>query len=348
MARVTPTTPPPSAPVELDDRRSLLFGPRVGRGSRATVFRAVIEGACGVRRTVAVKLFDVVASDERDLVVPRIGRAIRDAAAIHHPNIVQAYEFGSHRGKQPFAEMELVDGRSLAELLEAFDAQEQKVPPDLALFIGIEVAEALAGARSSRECPLVPHGDLSARDVLLSSHGEVKVSDFGISAAVGAASAVRSRGSISRRVVTLAPEVAQGGRADARADVFSLGALLHVMLVGPRFSRDNTDDEVLMRAVEGSFEPRLFGPRLPPEILDLIERATHPEPERRLGDPAILAYELRRAAMALGVGDGRVFLRHALEAAFAREPVVDADGPTAPTLRPTARPPAASRRSRAG
>jgi serine/threonine-protein kinase len=232
-------------------------------------------------------------------------------------------------------------------LLDAFDAQGQKVPPDLALFIGIEVAEALAGARSGGEGPLLLHGDLSARDVLLSSHGEVKVSDFGISAAVGAASAVRSRGSISRRVVTLAPEVAQGGKADGRADVFSLGALLHVMLVGPRFSRENTDDEVLMRAVEGSFEPRLFGPRLPPEILDLIERATHPEAERRLGDPAILAYELRRAAMALGVGDGRVFLRHAMQATFTSDTVVDADGPTAPTLRPTARPRAAAgRRSR--
>ena len=82
--------------------------------------------------------------------------------------------------------------------------------------------------------------------------------------------------------------------------------------------------------------------------MELIERATHAEPERRLADPAILAYDLRRAAMALGVGDGRVFLRHAMEATFTGDTVLDADGPTAPTLRPTARPPSAGRRSRAG
>jgi serine/threonine protein kinase len=346
MARVTPLTPPPNVPVELDDRRTLVFGARIGRGSRAAVFHGMVEGAAGVRRQVAVKLFDVVASDERDVVVPRIGRAIRHAATVRHPNVVAAYEFGVHGGRQPFALSELVDGRSLADLLEAFEAKGQRLPPDLALFIGLEVAEALTGARGlghgSANAGLV-HGDLSARDVLLSWHGEVKVTDFGISAAVGAASAVRSRVSIARRVVTLAPEVAQGDKADARADVFSLGALLHVMLLGPRFSPEIADEEILTRAVAGSFEPKLFGPRLPPEILDLIERATHADPERRLDDPAIVAYELRRAAMALGVGDGRVFLRHAMQSMFGSDTSVEVDGPTAPT-RPTARPPALSRR----
>jgi eukaryotic-like serine/threonine-protein kinase len=349
MARVTPLTPPPNVPVELNDRRTLAFGPRIGKGCRASVFRATVDGAAGVRRNVAVKLFDVVASEERDVVVPRIARAIRNVADVRHPNVVQAYEFGIHRGQQPFALLELIEGRSLADLLETFDEKGQRLPPDLALFIGIEVAEALAGAHAGSRDGSGPghliHGDLSARDVLLSWHGEVKVSDFGISAAVGAASAVRSRMSIAKRVVTLAPEVAQGDRADARADVFSLGALLHVMLLGPRFSRDTPDDEILTSAVAGVFEARMFGPRLPPAILDLIERATNADPERRIDDPAILAYELRRAAMALGVGDGRVFLRHAMDSMFGGDTLIEADGPTAPS-RPTARPPAQRRRGR--
>jgi eukaryotic-like serine/threonine-protein kinase len=349
MPRVTPLTPPPNVPVELDDRRTLVFGARIGKGCRASVYRAKVEGAAGVRREVAVKLFDVVASEERDVVVPRIARAIRNAADVRHPNVVQAYEFGIHRGQQPFALLELIEGQSLADLLEAFDEKGQRLPPDLALFIGIEVAEALsgahAGARDGSGSGRLIHGDLSARDVLLSWHGEVKLSDFGISAAVGAASAIRSRLSIAKRVVTLAPEVAQGDKADARADVFSLGALLHVMLVGPRFSRDTPDDDILTSAVAGSFEARMFGPQLPPAILDLIERSTNADPERRIDDPAILAYELRRAAMALGVGDGRVFLRHALHSMFGSETPMDADGATSPS-RTTARPPAQRRRVR--
>ena len=106
-----------------------------------------------------MKLFDVVATDERDVVVPRIARAVRDAAAVQHPNVVASYEFGVHRGKQPYALSELVSGRSLAHLLDAYAASGQRLQPDLALVLGIEIAEALAEAHACR----LLHGDLSAR-----------------------------------------------------------------------------------------------------------------------------------------------------------------------------------------
>jgi serine/threonine-protein kinase len=219
---------------------------------------------------------------------------------------------------QPFALSELVEGASLASLLDAYASRGQRIPPDLALFIGIEVAEALYGARASFEprpdTRGYVHGDLSAREVLLSWHGEVKVSDFGVRSAASAASGVRSRRSIAERALTLPPEVAQGERPDARADVFALGALLRFMLVGHRFPPGLPDDSILALAIEGAFAARLFGPKLPPDIEDLLERATRADPDRRIADAGSFAYELRRAAMALGVGDGRVFLRSALRA----------------------------------
>jgi eukaryotic-like serine/threonine-protein kinase len=332
MARVSPLTPSSNISIELDNRRSLSLGSRVGKGTRASVFRATIEGGSGVKRTVALKLFDVVASDEQEVVVPRIGKAIRNAALVRHPNVVQSYECGVHKAKQPFAVTELVEGRSLADLLDAYETADQRLPPDLALFIGIEIAEGLAAAHGSVPgADGVVHGDLSARDVLLSWYGEVKVTDFGVSAAVGAASAIRSRGAISKRLVTLAPEVAQGNKPDTRSDVFSLGALLYVMLIGPRFAREISDDDTMRKAGEGHFERPLFGPQLPRDILRLIDRATDPDPERRLRDPAVVAYELRRAALALGIGDGRVFLRHAMQVRFGADHLTDPDAPTAPS-----------------
>jgi serine/threonine protein kinase len=326
MGRVTPLPPeprrptnsaPPEGPLHLEDGRRVTIGERIGKGSHASVYRAVVEGAGAVRRVVALKLFDVIPTEERERVVQRIAKAVKRAGIVRHPNVVQACEFGIFKG-QPYSLSELVEGVSLGRLLDAYAARGQKIPPDLALFIGIETAEALHGAGLFfGDLPAgrgYAHGDLSASEVLLSFYGEVKVSDFGIHVAANAASGVRSRRSIATRALTLSPEVAQGDKPDGRADLFALGALMRFMLVGERFPAGLGDEAILSMTLEGAFAPRLFGPRLPSDVEDLLERATRPDPERRFSDAGDFAFELRRAAMALGVGDGRVFLRNALQA----------------------------------
>jgi eukaryotic-like serine/threonine-protein kinase len=330
--RVASRPPLAEIPTRLEDGRRITVGEPVGKGSNATVYRAVVGGAGGVQRVVALKLFDVIATDERERVLPRLARAVQAAAAVRHPNVVEVFDLGLHR-TQPFALTELVEGASLAHLMSYYASRGQRVPPDLALFIGVEVAEGLHGAADAYRGGSYAHGDLSARDILLSRYGEVKVSDFGIRAAANASSGVRQRSSIAARALTLAPEVAQGDKPDARADIFALGALLRTMLVGDRFRAGLPDEAILALAAEGAFEPRLFGPRFPPALEDLLERATRADPDRRLGEPGRFAYELRRASMELGVGDGRIFLRNALVSMLSDGSEVDLDGPTAPTRR---------------
>jgi serine/threonine protein kinase len=289
----------------------------VGRGTTAAVYRGVLESGAKVRRLVAVKVFDVVATDERDVVVPRIARAVRHAAYVQHPNVVESYDFGSFESGQPFVLSQLIEGRSLAALTDGFADRHQRIPLDLALFIGTEIAEGLIGARvavapDGRQLG-VTHGDLSSRDVLLSWNGEVKISDFGISRAVGAASTVRRIAMLARRATTLAPEVAQGEKGDARADVFSLGILLHEMLMGPRFPVGMKDAEMLERARAGHVHTPMFAPQLPSDLHAIVARAVAVDPALRFPHAGALAYELRRAGMALGVGDGRVFLRNSMQ-----------------------------------
>jgi serine/threonine protein kinase len=337
MARVTPLSPS-HGDIELEGRRLLSLGQRIGRGSAAAVHCGVIEGGGRVRRTVAVKLFDVVATDERDSVVPRLARAARHAAAILHPNVVSTYEFGVMQGSYPYVITELVHGQSLQAFMDLHFELQQRMPLDLALFVGTEVAEGLLGARvasSEGHRAGVVHGELSPRDVLLSWHGEVKVSDFGIATAVGAASTVRRVSSVARRAVTLAPEVAKGKKGDSRSDVFSLGMMLHEMLIGPRFAPGTSDSDMLALAREGFVYPALFVPQLPNDLRAVVARAIEPDPARRFPHAGVIAYELRRVGMGLGVGDGRVFLRHALqslnaagEATSDERPV--ASSPTAP------------------
>jgi serine/threonine protein kinase len=329
MARPTPLIPPPCKDIPLGAGRSMRIGGQVGRGSMATVYRGVLEGPFGMARTVAVKVFDVIASDEHEAVLSALATAAQRSACVRHPNVLRVEDFGLVGPAQPYTVEELVEGRSLARFAAYAARHDERFPLDLALFIGAEVAEALAGARLACSPDGVRlgivHGQLSPFDVLLSWHGEVKVGDFGVAASARAASSVRSVRALARRVRALAPEVARGQLGDARSDVFSLGVMLREMMVGPRFPRIVSDAEALVWARDGVVHQSLFEPQLPQPLQAILTRAVERDPAHRYPHAAALGYDLRRVALAMGVGDGRAFLRTALSRAFGDDRSDDAD-----------------------
>ena len=301
----------------LSDERSVSLGEAIGRGSAATVYRGVMEGGYRVRRPVAVKVLDTLTSEDRDVVVTALARAARHAACIDHPNVVATYEFNVNRETQPFIVTELVEGRALGELMEAFVAVNRRVPLDLALFIATEIAEGLAGARDARTIDgaflNMPHYDLSTREVLLSRFGEVKVSDFGVGNAARPGSGVRSLSAIARRAVTMAPEIANGKKGDARSDVFSLGIILREMLLGPRFPASTPDSSALELARDGFVQRMILEPKLPDPLGSILKRAIEIDPADRYPHASSMAYDLHRACLSMGVADGRFFLRRAMQ-----------------------------------
>jgi serine/threonine-protein kinase len=305
--------------IVIDEGRSLCVGGLVGKGSLSTVYRAVLESHHGIRRQVALKLFHAVASDEADHVTTLLGDTALRAACVRHPNVVDVLEVG-FAAAQPFYLEEFVDGVSLATLVDCYAEKRRRMPLDLALFIAVEIAEALDGARTACDHEGVQlgmlHLGLTHREVLLSWRGEVKVSDFEVCIARGATSAVRSLRTIAARAATMAPEVAQGCTGDARSDVFSLGILARELLVGPRFQRPLTNSEALRLAREGYVHPICFQPQLDEGLVKILARALEVHPDDRYPNASAMAYDLRRAALAMGVGDGRWFLRHALDREF--------------------------------
>ncbi|MBX3262485.1 MAG: serine/threonine protein kinase [Labilithrix sp.] len=306
----------PEERLELGDGRHVQLLDVIGKGASATVQRGVVCAAYGVRRPVAVKLFESVSSDEAEHVRQTLARTVRRVACVHHPNVAGVYECGDWRGR-PFLVSELVAGVSLAKLQEAHASKKRRIPLDLALFIAAEVAEGLAGARVARDHEGVQlgvvHHALSAREVLLSWLGEVKVSDFETSTARAATSSIRSLRGVASRASTMAPEVARGLVADARSDVFSFGVLLRELLVGPRFPGGLTNSEAIRLAREGYVQPMTFQPHLPAGLESVMFRALEVDPEARYPNACALAFDLRRVVLSMGVGDGRYFLRKALE-----------------------------------
>ncbi len=268
----------------------------------------------GVSRKVAIKIFGTTATEGRAVVESAILRSARRSACILHPNVVSVFEFGVFEECQPYLVTELVPGLSLRRFLDAVTADGRRLPLDLALFITLEIAEALSGAQMATDARgqrlSVIHGELSSREVLLSPEGQVKVADFELAGARHAASSIRNLKMIAHRAVSLAPEVVSGVPADARSDVFSLGLLLREMLVGPRFTQPAHHAEVIALARDGAMDQPAFRPRLPRELFDVLNGALAQDPEQRYSDAGVMEFELRRVALSLGVGDMRVFLRN--------------------------------------
>ncbi len=312
-APLTPR-PLPADVYPIQGTRHLVLGPAVGRGTFGTLHVATLALGFGLRVRVAAKVLDVTGNDTEAMY--GLAQTIRRVACVRHPNVVQVHEL-LMLDEHPCVVSELVEGCSLATLAERYEAAGRRVPLDIALFVGVEAAEGLTGARAARNDEGVmlnmSHRDLSPRQVLLSWNGEVKVSDFGTRGESLVASGVRRTGeALRRRLAALAPEVACGGPGDARADVFALGVMLHELLRGPRFDPHLDERAVFELAREGYVRRAVTDPVLPEGLAAVLDRALDPDPRVRYAHAGVMGYDLRREALALGVGDGRAFLQRAL------------------------------------
>lgn len=321
---------PPVDLLEIGDGRRARLLEVLGKGSSSVVHRGLLETSNGLQRLVAVKVFGSVASEEAEAVLAVAARTATRAASVRHPNVVEVYDYGQWRS-QPFFVTELVDGVSLHTLLERYAGKSRRLPLDLALFIGSEIAEALSGARTARDHQGLQvgmlHLGLSPRKVLLGWRGEVKVSDFETSIAAAASSSIQSLRSVAHRTSAMAPEVAQGAHGDSRSDVFSLGIVLRALFVGPRFAPNVTNAGAVRLAREGFVQPISFQPHLPEALVQIMSRALHCDPADRYPNASALAFDLRRVALAMGVGDGRLFLRRALDREWGNDAEVTTERP---------------------
>jgi serine/threonine protein kinase len=308
--------------IEIGGGRHLRLIDLLGRGSSSTVHRALLEGPSGVRRLVAVKIFGSVSSEDDERAEAVAARTAMRAACIRHANVVGVYDYGKW-GTQPYFVTELVDGVNLQSLLERYAEKQLRLPLDLALFIASEIGEALSGARTARDHRGMQlgmlHLALGARKVLLGWRGEVKVNDFETSMAAIASSSIRNMRLVAHRTATMAPEVARGESGDSRSDVFSFGVILRELFVGPRFGRIVKNSEAIELAREGFVQPMSFQPHLPEALMLVMLRALRIDPAERFPNASAMAFELRRIALSMGVGDGRLFLRRALDREFGND-----------------------------
>jgi serine/threonine-protein kinase len=283
---------PPDAGVLLDGRYRL--GPVIARGGMSVVYRGIDTR---LDRPVAVKVMEPrLAADPAFRA--RVEREARTAARIDHPAVVDVYDHGIDPRADPdgplvFLVMELVDGGTLRDVLRARGAL--GVPAAFAVMDGV-----LSGLAEAHRLGMV-HRDVKPENVLISAVRELKVADFGLVTAAAQAGQSHA-GVIMGTAAYLSPEQVATGAADSRSDVYAAGVLLYELLTGaPPYSGD-TALSIAYRHVNSDVPPpSLIAGDVPPELDELVVRATRRDPAARPVDAAAMLAELRRLAVVLEV-----------------------------------------------
>jgi eukaryotic-like serine/threonine-protein kinase len=245
------------------DRYRLLN--RLGAGGMSVVWRAHDDV---LDREVAVKVLSADLAADTDLL-HRIQVEARSAARLHHPNVVEVHDYGETDEGLPYVVMELVDGRSLAQVLA-----EGALPWRSAALVCSQVAAALAAAHARG----IVHRDVKPSNVMVAPES-VKLVDFGISATVGEADGVD--GEVYGTPAYLAPERLAGGTVRPATDVYALGLLLYMTLAGHMPWRASTTTQMLRahRYLDPSALPPVEG--LPYEVADLCHQCLAKDPADR-------------------------------------------------------------------
>jgi eukaryotic-like serine/threonine-protein kinase len=246
---------------------------RIGSGGMGVVWRA---RDTTLNRDVAIKELLVKAGMTEEQTQDAHHRAMREAriaARLHHPNAVAVYDVIEYDGR-PCPVMEFVPSQSLSALLSGGG----RLSPERVARMGGQIADALAAAHDAG----IVHRDVKPGNVLLADRdGAAKLSDFGISRAVGD-STVTATGVLVGTPAFLAPEVARGEPATWRSDVFSLGSTLYAALEGgPPFGFDGQPITLLLRVATAEIPPpRHAGPLAGP-LLSMLRADPAARPTAR-------------------------------------------------------------------
>jgi serine/threonine-protein kinase len=215
-------------------------------GGMAQLFLAASEGPGGFSKKCALKVILPEFATMPDFTAMFINEA-RISAMLHHPNIVEVYDFGSQDDRY-FIAMEYVSGCSLEQLSQRCAAAHQRLGPRFAVTIGLQVCDAMCYVQTlsdneGRPLHLV-HRDLSPDNILLSSSGLAKVSDFGIVKSDVNLNATVA-GVLKGKCAYMSPEQVRSLPLDARSDIFSLCAVLYEVSTGVSpFKRDSMTDSM--------------------------------------------------------------------------------------------------------
>lgn len=253
---------------------------RISEGGMATVFRArrVADG-----EIVALKILREQFASDLEFIT-RFEREAKAVSELVHPHMVRVYDSGAE-GAVHFIAMEYVQGENLKEFIR----RHGRVDPARALEVAAQVCDALEYAHAHG----IVHRDIKPQNILLTSDGRVKVTDFGIARAMSSAT-ITHTGTVLGSVQYLSPEQARGAAVGPSTDIYSLGVVLYEMVTGMLpFEGDSPIATALAHINQAPPAPRTLVPSLPVRVEGITLFALAKAPSRRYRSPGEMRGDLR-------------------------------------------------------
>lgn len=262
----------------LSDRYEIVG--KVGAGGMSDVYKAKDHI---LSRFVAVKVLKPEFSEDRNFVT-KFRTEAQSAAGLEHPNIVNIYDVGSEDGLH-YIVMEYVEGITLKTYVE----KKGQLSFKESVSIAIQVARGIESAHNKH----LIHRDIKPQNIIISTEGKVKVTDFGIARA---ASSNTISADVMGSVHYASPEQARNGFVDGRSDIYSLGIVMYEMVTGRiPFDGDTTVAVALQHLQEEMTPPSEYAPSLPISMEKIILKCTQKNPDRRYQNIEELLNDLRKA-----------------------------------------------------
>ncbi|MFO0931404.1 MAG: protein kinase [Planctomycetota bacterium] len=254
----------------------------LGEGAMGKVYAA---HDTALDRPVAIKVVHTELADDPD-VAARFLEEPRAAARVVHDNLTHVYFVGTTDGR-PFYAMELVPGATLEQLV----ARDGPLPLDRAVDALVQAAKGLGAIHAAG----LVHRDVKPANLLVTPDGRVKVTDFGLSKALGPASTGTELGSLVGTPDYMSPEQCRGEPVDARTDVYALGLTAYAVLAGGKPWTGAALGAVLDQQMHAPL-PSVVAkrPELPPAVDVVLARLTAKDPTRRPADMAEVVALLER------------------------------------------------------
>jgi serine/threonine protein kinase/Tfp pilus assembly protein PilF len=274
---------------------------KLGEGGMGVVYAAE---DMHLGRRVAIKFLNATSSDHHYRA--RFLREARAISSLSHPYIATVFDYGETPEGQPFLVMELIEGETLGELLEA---------SALTLWQSVEIIEHVAEALEEAHQRGIVHRDIKPSNVVVTERGQVKVLDFGLAKRMNEENheetdpnaktllATHTRdGVVVGTPLYLSPEQATGAEVDGRSDVFALGALLYECISGkPAFSGSSVIEIGGQVLHVDPLPPSHINSHVPPELDRITLKALAKKPAERYQTAREMQQELSAARATLSI-----------------------------------------------
>ena len=255
----------------------------LGEGGMGEVLLAKHEG---LERHVALKRFVYRPSDgDEEEAKERFRREGRAMARLSHQNVAGVYDLFEWR-KNAYMVLEYVDGFDVSAIIEAAGP----CPAAVVALIALGVSRGLAAAHDVG----IVHRDVKASNVMASRKGEIKLMDFGIAQQQLLEPMTRT-GLVVGTPRYLAPEIVNGETADARSDIYGVGALMYYALTARRLFSEAKQENLFYLITAGKYEPvDQIVAGVPRDVRRVVQRCLQAEPERRFASANELAQALEQ------------------------------------------------------